>query len=110
MAVLVVVLVSLVLFGGLGALGVGALSPWHDVVAGPVAATFLFVASAHFTRTREDLVAIVPRAFPMPGLLVSLLAQALRCCRSHLRAVFMSIDPVLRSRRSVKTIPRRPGN
>jgi uncharacterized membrane protein len=72
MAVLVVVLVSLVLFGGLGALGVGALSTWHDVVAGPVAATFLFVASAHFTRTREDLVAIVPRAFPMPGLLVSL--------------------------------------
>jgi uncharacterized membrane protein len=73
MAVLVVVLVSLVLFGGLGALGVGALSTWHDVVAGPLAATFLFVASAHFTRTREDLVAIVvPRAFPMPGLLVSL--------------------------------------
>lgn len=72
MAVLVVLLASLALFGGLGALGVDALSTPRDVVAWALAAMFLFTASAHFTRTREDLVAMVPRVFPNPELLVSL--------------------------------------
>ena len=73
MVVLVVLLVSLVLFGGLGALGVGALSTWHDVVAWALAAMFLFTASSHFVaRTREDLIAMVPGVFPRPALLVSL--------------------------------------
>ena len=72
MVVLVVLLVSLVLFGGLGALGVGALSTWHEVVAWALATMFLFTASSHFTRTREDLIAMVPGVFPKPALLVSL--------------------------------------
>ena len=72
MAVLVVLLVSLALFSGLGAWGVDALSTWRDVVAWSLAAMFVFTASAHFVpRTRGDLVAMVPRAFPKPGLLVS---------------------------------------
>jgi uncharacterized membrane protein len=73
MVVLVVLLVSLVLFGGLGALGVGALSTWHEVVAWALATMFLFTASSHFVaRTREDLIAMVPGVFPKPALLVSL--------------------------------------
>lgn len=72
MAVLVVLLASLVVFGGLGALGVDAFSPWRDVAAWALAAMFVFAASAHFTRTRGNLVAMVPWAFPNPGLLVSL--------------------------------------
>ena len=73
MAVLVVLLASLALFGGLGVLGVDALSIPRDVVAWALAAMFLFTASAHFVAgTREDLVAMVPRAFPNPELLVSL--------------------------------------
>src|SRR5215213_8756884 len=72
MVVLVVLLVSLVLFGGLGALGVGTLSTWHEVVAWALATMFLFTASSHFTRTREDLIAMVPGVFPKPALLVSL--------------------------------------
>ena len=72
MAVLVVLLAWLVLFGGLGALGVGALSTPRDVVAWAMTVMFAFTASAHFTRARRDLVAMVPRAFPKPGLLVSL--------------------------------------
>ena len=73
MVVLVVLLVSLVLFGGLGALGVGALSTWHEVVAWALATMFLFTASSHFVaRTREDLIAMVPGVFPRPALLVSL--------------------------------------
>lgn len=71
MAILVVLVASLVLFGTLSALGVGALSGGQDVVAWALAAMFLFTASSHFTRTRGDLVAMVPRAFPRPGLLVS---------------------------------------
>jgi uncharacterized membrane protein len=73
MAVLVVLLASLVLFGGLGALGVDALSTPGEVVAWAMAAMFAFTASAHFVAsTRGDLVAMVPRAFPKPALLVSL--------------------------------------
>ena len=72
MAVLVVLLASLLLFGGLGALGVGALSTPRDVVAWAMTAMFAFTASAHFTRARRDLVAMVPKAFPKPALLVSL--------------------------------------
>jgi uncharacterized membrane protein len=73
MVVLVVLLVSLVLFDGLGALGVGALSTWHEVVAWALATMFLFTASSHFVaRTREDLIAMVPGVFPKPALLVSL--------------------------------------
>lgn len=63
---------SLVLFGGLGALGVDALSTCPEVVAWALAAMFLFTASAHFTKTRDDFVAMVPTAFPKPDLLVSL--------------------------------------
>jgi uncharacterized membrane protein len=73
MVVLVVLLVSLVLFGGLGALGVGALSTWHEVLAWALATMFLFTASSHFVaRTRKDLIAMVPAVFPKPALLVSL--------------------------------------
>ena len=73
MVALVVLLVSLVLFVGLGSLGVGALSTWHEVVAWALATMFLFTASSHFVaRTREDLIAMVPGVFPRPALLVSL--------------------------------------
>ena len=71
MALLVAFLASLVLFGGLGALGVDALSAPSDVVAWALAGMFLFGASAHFTSAKEDLVAMVPRALPNPQLLVS---------------------------------------
>jgi uncharacterized membrane protein len=72
MAVLVVLVAALVLFGALGVLGVGALSSGQDVVAWALAVMFLFTASSHFVaRTRGDLVAMVPWAFPRPGLLVS---------------------------------------
>lgn len=71
MAVLVVLFASLALFGGLGALGVDAFSTGRDAVAWSLAVMFLFTASAHFSRTRGDFIAMVPRAFPNPGLLVS---------------------------------------
>ena len=48
MAVLVMLSASLVLFGGLGALGVDALSTLGEVVAWAMAAMFAFTVSAHF--------------------------------------------------------------
>ena len=72
MAVLVVLLVALVLFGGLGVLGVGLFSAWQVSAAWALAVMFLFTASAHFTRTKEDLVGMVPKALPSPRLLVHL--------------------------------------
>ena len=66
-----VLLVSLLVFRSLGALGVEPLSDWRNAAAGALALMFLFTASVHFTGTRRDLVAMVPAAFPRPELLVS---------------------------------------
>ena len=70
MVVLGVLLASLLLFRGLGVLGVDALSTWQLSAAWALAVMFLFTASAHFTKTKEDLIAMVPEAFPRPRFLV----------------------------------------
>lgn len=44
-------LVSLLVFRGLGALGVEPLSDWRNAAAYALAVMFLFTASAHFTST-----------------------------------------------------------
>ena len=66
-----VLLVSLLAFRSLGALGVEPLSGWSNAAAGALAVMFLFTASAHFTATRKDLISMVPSAFPRPERLVS---------------------------------------
>src|SRR5215204_1360292 len=72
MAVLIVLLASLVLFRGLGALGVEALSSWREAAVGALAVMFLFTASAHFTKMKKDLINMVPKALPNPEFLVNL--------------------------------------
>ena len=72
MAVLGVLMVSLVLFRGLGVLGVDLFSTWEVSAAWALAVMFLFTASAHFTKTKEDLIAMVPKVFPNPRFLVYL--------------------------------------
>ena len=64
-------LVSLLVLRGLGALGVEPLSDWRNAAAGALALMFLFTANAHFTGTRRDLISMVPSVFPRPELLVS---------------------------------------
>ena len=64
-------LVSLLAFRSLGALGFEPLSDWRNAAVGALALMFLFTASAHFTSTRRDLISMVPAAFPRPELLVS---------------------------------------
>jgi uncharacterized membrane protein len=66
-----VLLVSLLVFRTFGALGFEPLSEWRTAAACALAVMFLFTASAHFTRTKKDLIAMVPSVFPRPELLVS---------------------------------------
>ncbi len=72
MVVLVVLLASLLLFRGLGELGVDLFSNWEVSAAWALAVMFPFTASAHFTKTKEDLIAMVPKVFPNPRFLVYL--------------------------------------
>jgi uncharacterized membrane protein len=66
-----VLVVSLLVFRGLGALGVGAFAAWQDDACYALALMFLFTASAHFTKTRKDLIAMVPPPLPFPRALVT---------------------------------------
>lgn len=72
MAVLVVLLVALLSFRGLGVAGVEQPSSWQASTAWALAVMFLFTASAHFTKTKDDLAKMVPKVFPNPRLLVAL--------------------------------------
>jgi uncharacterized membrane protein len=72
MIVLVVLLASLVLFRGLGVLGVEAVASWQGAAAWALAVMFVFTASAHFTTMKKDLINMVPKALPNPSFLVQL--------------------------------------
>ena len=60
MIVLGVLLAALLLFRGLGVLGVDLFSNWQESAAWALAVMFLFTASVHFTKTKEDFIAMVP--------------------------------------------------
>ena len=66
-----VLLASLLVFRTFGALGFEPLSEWRTAAACALAVMFLFTASAHFGRSKRDLIAMVPSVFPRPELLVS---------------------------------------
>ena len=83
MVPLIVLIASFVLFALVDAAGAPPFTPWPAALRWALLVMFLLTASAHFTKTRVDLVRMVPRAFPNPGLLVTLtgfleLAGALR--------------------------------
>ncbi len=66
----VLLLVALLVFRGLGALGVSLLMTWQDCVPYALALFFLFTSSARLTPMKEDLIKMVPKIFPYPRLLV----------------------------------------
>ncbi len=70
MAPAIVLVVAALLLRGLGALGVAAFATWVDSARVALALMFLFTASAHFNRMKEDLVRMVPPSFPNPRGLV----------------------------------------
>jgi uncharacterized membrane protein len=76
------VIVLYVMLGGIlasraaGALGVAALDSWMAATRAGLALMFVFTGIAHFTKTRKDLVRMVPPALPRPDLLVTLTGVA----------------------------------
>jgi uncharacterized membrane protein len=56
---------------GVGALGWTPLDGWHAATRAGLCVMFLFTGAAHFTRTRIDLVRMVPPQLPNPALLVA---------------------------------------
>jgi len=66
MVVLAVLLIFLLLFRGIGALGIAALSSWKTATNCALAVMFTLTASAHFTRARYDLASMVPKSLPSP--------------------------------------------
>lgn len=68
----IILLVSLLVLRGLGAFGLGIFSAWQDDAAYALALMFLVMASTHFTRTREDLIRMVPTQLPYPRQIVTM--------------------------------------
>src|SRR5260370_30957265 len=59
MIVLVVLLLSLLIYRGIGVLGVDALGTWPAATRYALATILVFTASAHFSRMKDDLVRMV---------------------------------------------------
>lgn len=72
MIVLYVMLGGILTARAAGALGVTALHSWSLATRAGLALMFVFTGIAHFNRTRQDLVRMVPPALPRPDLLVTL--------------------------------------
>ena len=72
MLVFYVMLVAIVLARAAGFIGVEAVDNWHAATRVGLAAMFTFTGVAHFTRTRQDLIRMVPPQFPAPAMLVTL--------------------------------------
>jgi uncharacterized membrane protein len=67
-----VLLISTLLLRVVGIAGVGPFESWTWCLRSGLALMFLFTASAHWGKRRGDLIAMVPRVFPRPDLMVSL--------------------------------------
>jgi uncharacterized membrane protein len=67
-----VLLLSLLLMRGLGAAGIGLFATWQSDVAYALALMLLLTGSVHFTKTREDLIRMVPTAFPFRPQIVTI--------------------------------------
>jgi len=67
----IVLVITTLLLKIAGAAGVGLLTSWTWCLRGGLAVMFLLTASAHWGKRRGDLMAMVPRVFPRPDLMVS---------------------------------------
>ena len=70
MVVLFVLLISLLFYRAIGALGVAALATWVGATRCALATMLVFTASAHFTKMKHDLVRMMPDWIPQPMTLI----------------------------------------
>jgi hypothetical protein len=70
MTVLLVLLISWLVFRGVGFIGVSALATWQSSAAYALAVMFVMTGSAHFTGMRHDLERMVASAFPHPNWII----------------------------------------
>ena len=71
-----VMLVGILVARGIGALGWEPLDGWQGATRVGLAVMFFFTGVVHFTRTRADLIRMVPPKFPNPAALVTLTGVA----------------------------------
>ena len=71
MAPLIVLVVSALLFGLAGLAGVTAFRDLGFILRAALGLMFLFTASAHWGKRRQDLIGMVPPVLPRPDLLVT---------------------------------------
>lgn len=69
---LCLLIASFIAFLLLGREGVVYFHGWQHALRAALGAMFLLTASAHWGKRRADLIAMVPRTFPQPALLVTL--------------------------------------
>jgi hypothetical protein len=69
MIVFAVMLAGILVARLAGWLGFSALDDWHAATRAGLALMFIFTGTAHFTRTRADLVRMVPPTLPYPDAL-----------------------------------------
>lgn len=70
MVVLLVLVISIVVFRGLGCAGVPSLASWPAAARDGLAVMLLLTASGHFTPLKEDLVRMMPRWVLRPRAMV----------------------------------------
>jgi uncharacterized membrane protein len=70
MLVLIIFIVSIIVFRGLGFTGAPAFASWPADVRDGLAVMLLFTASSHFTPMKEDLIRMAPRWVPRPRAMV----------------------------------------
>jgi uncharacterized membrane protein len=70
MTILIVLFGSLLIYRLVGAAGIQMFAAWIDSARAALATMFLFTAVSHFAPMRKDLIAMVPRSFPRPDVLV----------------------------------------
>jgi uncharacterized membrane protein len=71
MLVLAVLVLSVLFFRAMGALGADSLASWSVATRYGLAVMLFFTASAHFTSMKEDLIRMVPSWVPFPRAMVS---------------------------------------
>jgi uncharacterized membrane protein len=66
-----VMVVAILVARGVGALAWLPIESWQSATRAGLAVMFVFTATAHFNRRREDLIRMVPPQFPTPSALVT---------------------------------------